>query len=147
MNHFLMDFYSRLQSWRDLREHLQDKNSAIKAERIDAFWQKVPTVNYYLHPDYISQWPDPWQLIHDNNYCPYARALGIIYTFLLLGTRNLALVDAKDHNSNEVVLVLFDNAKYVMNYWPGTVLNNRLADFSIIKEHDIAPLEIKIGKI
>jgi hypothetical protein len=69
----------------------------------------------------------------------------MIYTFLLTGTKNLELVLAKDDNSNEVVLVLVDDAKYVLNYWPETVVNNHISDFTIIKTFDISPLTAKIG--
>jgi len=145
MNHFLQDFSSLLQDWRNLRDNLRDKDLSTIAVEVDRFWQQAPLVNHYLHPDYMPLWPDPWQLIYDNNYCVYARALGIIYTLLLMGTKNIALVDAKDDNSEQVVLVLVDNAKYILNYWPNTVLNNHLSDFDIIKEYDLSPLYTKIG--
>ncbi len=112
---------------------------------IDKFWQRVPTQNHYLHPDFIKEWPDPWQLLSDNTYCYYARALGMIYTLLLLGNNSIELVQAKDDNSNEVVLVLVDNAKYVLNYWPDTVVNNDINDFVITRSLDITPLYNKIG--
>ena len=70
----------------------------------------------------------------------------MIYTLLLLGNRNIDLVDAVDDNSNEVVLVLVDNAKYVLNYWPDTAVNNCISDFAITRQHDITPLYSKIGR-
>jgi len=69
----------------------------------------------------------------------------MIYTLILLDTKNIELVEAKDDNSNEVVLVLVDSAKYVLNYWPGTVVNNHITDFKIIRTLDISPLYNKIG--
>jgi hypothetical protein len=112
---------------------------------VDSFWQRVPTQNHYLHTDYIKDWPNPWQLLSDNTYCNYARALGMIYTLLLLGNKNIDLVDAVDDNSNEVVLVLVDDAKYVLNYWPDTVVNNHISNFTITRQHDLTPLYSKIG--
>ena len=103
------------------------------------------TQNHYLHPDFIKDWPTPWQLLSDNTYCYYARALGMIYTLLLLGNNSIELVEAKDDNSNEVVLVLVDSAKYVLNYWPDTVVNNHINDFVITRSLDITPLYNKIG--
>ena len=105
----------------------------------------MPISSHYLHPDFIKDWPTPWQLLSDNNYCYYARALGIFYTFILLGINKLELVQAVDDNSNEVVLVLVDDAKYVLNYWPDTVVNNHINDFSITRTLDISPLYSKIG--
>ena len=144
-NIFLCDYETRLRSWVDLRNKLLRLSDTEIAVEIDRFWQTVPLTNHYLHPDFIKDWPNPWELISDNTYCYYARALGMIYTLLLLGNKNIDLVEAKDDNNNEVVLVLVDNAKYVMNYWPGTVLNNSITDFKIIRKHDLTPLYSKIG--
>lgn len=144
-NIFILDYETRLRSWVDLRNKLLRLSDTEIAVEIDRFWQTVPLTNHYLHPDFIKDWPNPWELISDNTYCYYARALGMIYTLLLLGNKNIDLVEAFDDNNNEVVLVLFDNAKYVMNYWPGTVLNNSITDFKITRKHDLVPLYSKIG--
>lgn len=144
-NIFLFDYEYRLRSWAELRKNLKELDLAQRCIEIDRFWQRAPMIDHYLHPDLMDEWPTPWQLINDNMYCEYARALGMIYTFFLLDTKNIELVDAKDDNSNEIVLVLVDSAKYVMNYWPETVVNNSVADFEIIKRYDITPLYSKIG--
>ena len=144
-NVFLLEYEARLKAWYDLRTNLTNSPISIQCIEVDKFWQRVPTQTYYLHTDFIKDWPTPWELIFDNIYCHYAKALGMIYTLLLLGTKNLELVLAKDDNSNEVVLVLVDNAKYVLNYWPDTVVNNLITDFQIIKTLDISPLYNKIG--
>jgi hypothetical protein len=144
-NIFLFDYRTRLKSWVNLREKLDQQPLDKICIEVDKFWQRVPTQNHYLHTDYIKDWPTPWQLLSDNVYCYYARALGMIYTLLLLGNKNIDLVDAKDDNSNEVVLVLVDNAKYVLNYWPDTVVNNNIVDFVITRKHDLTPLYSKIG--
>jgi hypothetical protein len=144
-NVFILDYESRLRSWSRLRDELQRSTLEKISIEVDKFWQCVPTQNHYLHPDFIKDWPDPWQLLFDNTFCNYSRALGMIYTLLLLGTKNIELVEAKDDNSNEVVLVLVDNAKYVLNYWPDTVVNNHINDFVITRTLDITPLYNKIG--
>lgn len=69
----------------------------------------------------------------------------MFYTVLLLGNNKLEIVEAIDDNNNEVVLVLVDNAKYVMNYWPNTVVNNHINDFKITRTLNISPLYSKIG--
>ena len=144
-NVFLLEYEVRLKAWHELRKKLAGAPTQTQCIEIDKFWQAVPVNNYYLHTDYIKDWPTPWELLSDNVYCNYSRALGMIYTLLLLSTKNIELVEAKDDNSNEVVLVLVDDAKYVLNYWPGTVVNNSIADFQIIKKLDISPLYYKIG--
>ena len=147
MNEFQLDFYSRLRAWTTLRETLKDTDSKTQCIEIDKFWQQSPISNHYLHPADIKSWPDPWQLLDDNIYCPYSRALGMIYTLAMLGISDIDLVDGTDHNSIDVVLVLVDNAKYVMNYWPNTVVNNKLGDFTITKKYNIIPIIKKIGTL
>ena len=102
--------------------------------------------NHYLHPDEIETWPNPWELLKDNSYCNYARALGMIYTLLQLGVKNIDFVDALYDNREDVVLVLVDNAKYVLNWYPDSVLNTNLAEFTITKRISIESLVKKIGK-
>jgi hypothetical protein len=147
MNEFQLDFYSRLRAWTNLRETLKDTDSKTQCIEIDKFWQQSPISNHYLHPADIKSWPDPWHLLDDNIYCPYARALGMIYTLSLLGIKDIDLVSATDYNSEDVVLVLVDNAKYILNYWPGTVVNNKLSDFTVIRQHDITPIIRKAGTL
>ena len=144
-NIFLFEYEHRLKTWAELRDKIKNLDISRQCVEIDDFWQRAPITHYYLHTDYIKDWPTPWQLLSDNTYCHYARALGMIYTLLLLGAKNVELVEAKDDNSNEVVLVLVDDAKYVLNYWPDTVVNNLITDFQITRTLDISPLYYKIG--
>lgn len=144
MNVFQQDFFTRLKSWHDLRQSLTNSQINDICYTVDSFWQKVPLTNHYLHPDFLSEWPNPWELINDNMYCTYGRALGMIYTLLLLGIKDIDLVLAKDDNSEEVVLVTVNDAKYILNYWPDTVVNNSLDQFKIIKKFNITSLMAKI---
>jgi hypothetical protein len=145
MNVFLLEYETRLKSWADLRTRLKNQPLQTQIIEVDHFWQSSPIQSYYLHTDFIAEWPNPWQLLNDNIYCVYARALGMIYTLMLLGIKEVDLCEATDHNNEDVVLVLVDNAKYVLNYWPGTVLNNSLKDFVITKTINITPLYSKLG--
>lgn len=147
MNVFLQDFFTRLRSWHELRNNLQGSDLGYICTEVDSFWQWCPLSNHYLHPDDIETWPGPWELLNDNEYCYYARALGMIYTLLLLGVNDIDFVEALDYNNNEVVLVLVDNAKYVLNYWPNTVVNNNLNEFKVTKRINIDSLRRKTGNV
>lgn len=144
-NIFLEDYYFRLRSWHQLREELSYVDLDAMCIEVDKFWQQTPIVKHYLHPADTVDWPTPWELISDNNYCLYARGLGIIYTLLLLGISDIDFVDAVDYNGENVCLVLVDNAKYVLNWYPNMVLNSCLSEFTNIKKIDIEPLKKKIG--
>lgn len=147
MNMFQLDFTARLKAWRDLRNHLVEQTVEEQCVQVDNFWQQCPMSNYYLHPHDMPDWPDPWQLLDDNTYCNYSRALGIVYTLVLLGIKDIELVDALDYNNINVVLVLVDRAKYILNYWPNTVLNNKLENFTVVRRYDITPIIQKVGTL
>lgn len=101
---------------------------------------------HYLHPADMDTWPNPWELISDNDFCLYGRALGMVYTLLLLGVENIDFVEAIDDNEEDVVLVLVDNAKYVLNWCPDSVVNTDLVDFSIKTHLNTDILTKKTGK-
>ncbi len=140
MNSFQGTYENRLQEWFALRQELKNLDIQQQCIRIDAFWQQCPLVNHYLHPTDIHIWPGPWDLIYENNYCQYARALGMVYTLLMLGIQDIDFVDAKDDNREDVVLVLVDNAKYILNYYPNSVLSNTLKDFKINAKFDLGQI-------
>jgi hypothetical protein len=145
MNVFLQDYYTRLRFWTDLRQNLETADLETICVEVDRFWQQAPLSAHYLHPDDVEEWPTPWELINDNNFCLYARALGILYTLMLLGIKNVDLVEALDDNKVEVVLVLIDDAKYVMNYWPNSVVNTKSEVFTIKNHINLEKIQKKIG--
>ena len=145
MNVFQDSYDTIFKHWYRMRLSLEDKDTATKCIEVDKWWQTVPLVNHYLQVDFVSEWPNPWELLADNNYCSIARGLAMFYTLYLLGIRNIEFVLAKDYNNEDVALVLVDNAKYILNYWPNTVVNNCLTDFVITKKINVEPLIIKIG--
>lgn len=149
MNHFLSDFHTRLRAWHELKNDLTGRDARQICVDVDRFWQNCPMSSHYLHPDDIELWPDPWQLLNDNVYCDYARALGMAYTLLLLGIKTIDFVEATDYNSNSLVLLIVDaeNVKYVMNYWPDSVLNTNLSSFTITRHIDIKNIYKKIGTV
>jgi hypothetical protein len=147
MNVFQLNYNTRLQNWYDLRQTLQNADNATKCLEIDNWWQPAPLVNHYLHPHEVEVWPGPWELLNDNEYCQLARGLGMIYTLLLLGIKDIDFCLGKDDNNEDVALVLVDNAKYIMNYWPDTVISNTLKDFKIVSNIDLKTIITKIGNI
>lgn len=144
MNVFQLDYETRLQNWHDLKEHIKNIDLKEKCIKTDEWWQKAPIINHYLHIFDVDNWPDPWELLAENSYCEVARALGICYTLYMCGENDLKLVEASDELGNDVVLVLVDDAKYILNYWPDTVVNNCLQDFTIKRNIDITKLLQKI---
>ena len=147
MNIFQSSYEARLQEWFQLRESVSKLTLKEQCITIDKWWQRAPLVNHYLHPHDIDNWPDPWELLSENTYCTLARALGMCYTLLLLDVSDIEFVLARNNLGEDVVLVLVDNAKYILNYWPNTVISNTLKDFKVVDKLDITKITEKIGKI
>ena len=146
MNYVFQEgFDLRLKAWYNLRQSLQASNLQTSCIEIDQWWQQVPLVNRYLDGDFIDTWPNPWELLADNHYCAVARGLGMVYTLLLLGVIEVEFVQAIDYNKNSVALVLVDRAKYIMNYWPDSVVNSSLHSFTITNTIDVKKIQNKIG--
>lgn len=145
INFFQSSYDAIFLNWYELRKELTDKSTEIKCIEIDKWWQKAPLVNHYLTTENLDNWPNPWELLSENHYCQIARGLGMFYTLHLLDVKEIDFVMAKDYNDEIVPLIIVENAKYILNYWPDTVLNNCLKDFKIIKKIDTAEIIKKIG--
>ena len=144
INVFQLNYDSRLKSWYELRKSIEKADVATKCVEIDKWWQHAPLVTHYLHPKDKQEWPGPWDLLVDNQYCNIARGLGMIYTLLLSGIEDIDFCIALDDNSEEVAIVIVDRVKYVLNYWPDSVLNINLQDFKVVQTIDITDIKTKL---
>jgi hypothetical protein len=114
-------FADRLTSWNTLRSQasIADKDTALKM--INSWWFNTPWRAYHLHWDDQAAWPDPWQLLEDDIYCPLARGLGILYTITIIDRDDLQdcmLIECGSDN-----LVLISNEKYILNWDREQVVN------------------------
>lgn len=141
MNIFQIDYDSRLRDWKNLRDRLQQKSLEEKCISIDKWWQQTPLVNHHLHWADSESWPDPWTILAENTYCNFTRALGMCHTLLFCEVENIELITATDEQCEEHNLVIVDDAKYILNYHPDTVLSNRINTFSIQRIVDISSIK------
>jgi hypothetical protein len=141
MNIFQLDYPVRLREWKHLRDDLQEKSLEEKCVKIDKWWQQTPLVNHHLHWSDSENWPDPWTMLSENTYCNFTRALGICHTLLFCDVENIELIIAADEQCEDHNLVLVDDAKYILNYHPDTVLSNRINTFSIQRIIDISSIK------
>jgi hypothetical protein len=144
MNIFQADYDTRLKNWYSLKQNLKLLDIKQQCVEVDDWWQQAPLVNRYLHTMDTTEWPDPWELLVENTYCEVARALGMCYTLYMSGVTDIEMVEASDNMGNDLVLVLVDSAKYILNYWPDTVVNNCLQDFRINRTVNIQTLLQKL---
>lgn len=144
MNPFQNNYINRLQEWRQLRLDCVDLPLDQACVKIDSWWQRAPFVTRHLHWQDQSSWPDPWTLLSENTYCHLTRALGMCYTLLLSNIEVIELVHARDCQSEEHYLVIVDGAKYVLNYWPDSVLSTSPDEFTVISSKSLESLKNKI---
>lgn len=78
---FNQPFEKRLLLWREFRNNLEDSEFPIQ-DTID-FWNSAPLVTIQADPYDPDTWPDPWEIIHENIFCPFVKILAICYTLQL----------------------------------------------------------------
>lgn len=107
--------HSKLAEWRRFRDELETSDNPLT--QVAEYWAQAPFVNNYLSED-PKDWPDPWQLILDNELDDLAIALGMCYTIKLTQRFNQSkceihkTVDNKDRS--RYFLIVDD--QYVLNY-------------------------------
>ena len=114
-------FAERLESWNQLRKQTATADVKTALHNINSWWFQTPWRAYHLHWDDQETWPDPWQLLSDNLYCPLARGLGILYTITLLDRSDLqdaVLIEVGSDN-----LVQVHEKKYILNWDSESVVN------------------------
>ena len=83
-------------------------------------------------------------MLSDNLYGPLDRAIGMCYTLLMIGVENVELVQAVDEFAEEHYLVLVDKPKYILNYWPHSVISTSLNKFNVTSSKSLESLKNKI---
>lgn len=139
------EFQDRLREWVNLRTYCQQPNLSTEQilTSINSWWMKSPWRPYYLHWDDRSEWPNPWDLLADNCFCDLARALGIVYTVLLVDDPRLKSVSVAETDRGNLVLV--DQGKYILNWSDDQVLNIASQEFKISRTVDGSSLQHLIG--
>lgn len=67
--------------WYELRQQLEKDLNPL--ETVAKFFESLPKVKIYTDPYDPDTWPTPWELIDENEYCPFNIILGICYTIQL----------------------------------------------------------------
>jgi hypothetical protein len=118
---WLSKFEQRLQSWTQLRETAFCQDSETALMTINSWWFQTPWTAYHLHWDDRLDWPDPWQLLSDNIYCPLARGLGILYTITMLDHPDIQDAELIEVDGDNLVLV--SKEKYILNWSQEEIVN------------------------
>ena len=115
---------NRILQWRSYRRSIASNHLQIVARD----WACCPLIPNYLEYDNYRNWPDPWTLISDGNYCNLGRALGMYYTLYYTSYpfRDTMIIEVyKDRENHEYLnLVRCEDGLYTLNYSLGEVVNN-----------------------
>jgi len=133
------NFEERLTAWNQLRQSIKDLPLETALTQINAWWFRVPWRAYHLHWDDQLTWPDPWQLLSDDLYCPLARGLGILYTITMLDRPDLQDAALAEIGSDNLVLVAGE--KYILNWDSDTIVN--ISPAGLQTQHSITQEQIK----
>ena len=116
---FDLDPDDRISAWSHLRASLND--SATPLNDLIEFWQEAPFIPYNKNVDPFNQyaWPTPWDIIVENRYDDFTKALMMSWTLKLTNKFKDSKIEIKtytDDEKNKVYnLVIVDNSS-VINY-------------------------------
>ena len=107
---FDKQFEERMSLWREFRKTLETTPDPIQ-DTID-FYNKAPMCSIAADPFTPSTWPDPWELLQENNYCPFVKILAICYTLQLTDVLSQATYEihiTRDDKKSKTYYLLYVN--------------------------------------
>jgi len=78
---FHKNYEQRLQSWICLRQKLE--TAADPFQEVIDFYKQAPYVSIHTDPWHRDVWPDPWELVYENQYDEFCTVLGMCYSLQL----------------------------------------------------------------
>lgn len=108
----------RLREWRKLRQELEQSpaNQFIKAYE---WWTQAPAIRRTFDPWKPDTWPNPWNLLYAQDYCPNSIVLGIYYTLKLVGVNinniNLCIVNDIEQRHNCLAINVDNQTLFLYN--------------------------------
>lgn len=137
------NYDTALVDWLKLRESTKSLPIKKALEKIHNWWQQVPTIPHYLHFDDYTQWPGPWELLADNNFCEVAKALGICYTIILVDRPEIISMNLLQSDNYTYTQVFTTDGEFILNDIPGDITTT-LEDVKILHTIDCDYFKNKI---
>lgn len=78
---FNKTYEERLAIWSAFRDSLEV--SATPYQDVIEFYSQAPSVSMHTDPYSRTMWPDPWELVQENQYCDFCRVLAYCYSLQL----------------------------------------------------------------
>ena len=112
----------RLALWREFRKSLDTDNIIDVCDTVLQWWQSAPLVSISIDPVDSTQWPTPWEMFHQGDFCEDSLALGMAYTIYYANSNieNRLLYITCKEKSFQRLCALIDN-KYLLNFEHGVI--------------------------
>jgi len=128
----------RLSAWARLKQDLE--TSTTPFEDVVKFWSDAPFIPYNKNVDPFNQrdWPTPWDIIVENRYDDFTRALMMANSVKLTNRfKDLSIsietrVDSSQNKSYNIVII---NEESVLNYIDNEVVNYQNLPVSFLLEN------------
>lgn len=136
-------FEERLSIWKSFRDSLEASIDPLN-DVVD-FYRATPLVSMAADPYTPSTWPDPWELLEENNYCSFVKILAICYTLQLTDrfSRSECVIHITHDDENSTTLYLLYVDDRVIGY-PGDATHVHRDELPStirsIHEHRMQPL-------
>ena len=123
---FDLDVDDRLSAWADLRKQIEISTTPL--EDVVEFWTTTPFTahNHHVDPYYQASWPTPWEIIVENKYDDFTRAVMIGHTLLLTNryqNSNIQIKTLIDKERKKLYNVVYIDEEWVLNYSDASVIS------------------------
>jgi hypothetical protein len=110
---------SRLTEWADHRRELDEASNPLQT--VWDFWHHAPFTphNRNVDPYYQQSWPTPWEIIVENTYDDFTKALMIGWTLKLTNKFKDSKIELRtlvDSNRTRQYNLLYIDDNWVINY-------------------------------
>ena len=108
--------------WREFRRSLDTENIMEVCNTVVKWWQSAPLINIAIDPVNSNQWPTPWEMLHQGDFCENSLALGMSYTIYYANSDipNELLYVTCLGESFQRLCTLIDN-KHLLNFERGVI--------------------------
>lgn len=142
--------HERLHEWKTFRDNIGQKSIDQAVAETGHLWSYAPYVTHYLTTESVSEWPDPWTLLHENYYCDLAKALGMFYTLALSShmhqtIHSIEIKIYKDIKTHDILNTVWINqGKYILNLVFNTVVNKTQVDKNCILKYSYSNTDLRL---
>ena len=116
---FTKNIDDRLSAWAALRTGLEKDPNPFQT--VCKFWKAAPFVpyNHLIDPYNSKSWPTPWEIIAENRYDDFTRALMIAYTVKYterFANSYIEIQTVIDKQDNLAYNIVFIDEQWALNY-------------------------------